>query len=260
MANSRNLRTVIQQIQTTGKYRGKTAYAFNVFGRRAGFTSTSVLNDIKEFDNGVAINPVLAASSLDILSSSVNDTNAAGTGLRKVKVTYIDNNNNIVQSPNINLNGTTLVTNVLTNVNEVLWMEGTDKGSSEVAAGNIRLRINGGIVEVEQITAGGNRSMSARFMIPTGYTGFLDSWNSESVQNAQEVRLRAQVDTYTRALSTVYHYVDANTLPADSNSGHQILPWLPIPALAKIKVSTISAGTASSNKCGSSFIIVIIAN
>ena len=31
----------------TGQWQGHTAYAFHINGRRAGFTSTSILNDVK---------------------------------------------------------------------------------------------------------------------------------------------------------------------------------------------------------------------
>ena len=251
---------MIQEITTTGKFKGKDAFAFNIFGRRAGFTSITVLNDVKEFDNGVALIPTLSNSTLDIISSSVNDTNTAGTGARKVKVTYIDVSNNMVQSADINLNGTTLVTNVLTGVNEVLWMEVTELGSGTVAAGNIRLRINGGTVEVEQVTAGTNKSMSARFMIPTGYTGFIDSWDCEAVNNDQEVRLRVTMNCFTGELSNIYHFMDSKSIATNSNSGHQPLSFIQIPALARIKVSTISAGTAAAVKCGTSFILVLLKN
>lgn len=249
---------VVEIIQQTGKYLGKTAYCFNVMGRRAGFTSTSVINDVKEFDNGVADIPILSNSTLDIISSSANDA-AAGTGVQTVKVVYINNSNNMVQSAAITLNGVTLVTSVLTGVNEVLWMETDTVGSGVVAAGNIRLRINGGTVEVEQISAGGNRSLSARFMVPTGYTAYLRQWDGHSINNDQDMRLRATVNSFDRSISSAYKFQDNKYLAVNTNSPDD-LPFLKFPALCKIKVSTISAGTAGAVRCDTSFFIILIAD
>lgn len=251
---------IIETIQQTGLWKRKLAFIYNIFGRRAGFTSTSLLNDVKEFDNSVALIPILSNSALDIISSSINDTNTAGTGIRQVKVLYIDASNNIVQSPAISLDGTTLVTNVLTGVNEVLSMESFTSGSGVVAAGNIRLRINGGVVEVEQISINTNRSMSARFMVPAGYTGYLHAWNTQSANNDQDVRLRATVDTFTRALTTEFHFVSVHLSALNTSSGNINLPFLTLPPLCKIRVATISAGVGAAVKCEASFQLVLIEN
>ena len=249
---------IIETIQLTGQHRGKTAYCFDILGRRAGFTSVSVLNDIKEFDNAVADIPVLSNSTLDIISSSTNDA-AAGTGVRTVKVVYINNSNALVESGAITLDGTTLVTSVLTGVNEVLWMETNTVGSGGVAAGDIRLRINGGTVEVEQITAGGNKSLSARFMVPAGYTGYLASWKSNAINNDQDLRLRALAHSLDRSLGTAYLFQSEMYLANNTNQVKE-LPFLKIPATAKVKCSTLSAGTPGTVRCDTSFVIAIIAD
>lgn len=256
--NQSNSRSVIEEIQMTGEYNGKIAYAFNILGQRSGFTSTSVLNGVKEYDNGVADFAVTSSSTLDIISSSVNDT-AAGTGVRTVKVTYIDSSNNLVESAPIVLNGTTLVTSVLTGVNQVLWMEAASVGSGGVAAGNIRLRINGGVVQVEQITAGGNKSRSGIFMIPTGYTGYLVNVHSTAINSDQDVRVRATVNTLDRSLSSVFHYQTELYTPINTIFQDHDL-WLRLPATSKIKANTMSAGTAGTVRCNINMLIIIIEN
>jgi len=254
----RTLDTFIE-IARTGKYNGKTAYAFNILGRRAGFTSTSVFNDVKEYDNAVANIATLSNSTLDIISSSASDTNTAGTGVQQVKVVYIDNSNALVESAAINLNGTTLVTSVLTGVNFVLWMEAVTVGSGGVAAGNIRLRINGGTVEVERISLGDNKSMSGCAMIPTGYTGYITSIQGTAIGTNQDIRLRATVNTLDRSLSTVFHYVD-NLYLASSQTDRSEFHSLKLPALCKIKVSTISGATPAANRADVSFNLILIAD
>lgn len=259
MSYLRQFESLVEIVELTGLLYGKIARTMKIMGNRAGFTSTAIFNDVKEFDNAVADIPVLSASTLDIISSSVNDT-AAGTGVRTVKVVYINSTNDMVESAEIALNGTTLVTSVLTGVNEVIWMETSTAGSGGFADGNIRLRINGGTVEVEQITALNNRSLSARFMIPTGYTGYINSFKAHAINNDQQVRLVAQSNTFDATLSTVYHAQVNCSVALNTNSGIIYVPFIKVPALAKVKVSTISAGIAATVKCDTSFTVVLIQN
>ena len=104
-----NAATLVETAATTGQWRGQTAQAYHILGRRAGFTSTSVLNDLKEFGSSIALFPVLAGNeTLEIVSSSANDT-ALGDGVRKIQIVYIDNSNNMVTSAEISTNGTSPV-------------------------------------------------------------------------------------------------------------------------------------------------------
>lgn len=260
MSFLRQFETLIETVQITGQLYGKSAKVFSILGRRAGFTSTTLPNDAKEYDNAVALTPVLSAATLDIISSSASDTNTAGTGVRKVKVVYLNSTNNLVESANINLNGTTLVTSVLTGVNAVLWMEATDVGSNLSAVGNIRLRINGGVVEVEQISVGRNKSLSSDFMVPAGHTGYISDWRVHALNNDQSAKLVATVNTLDRSLSTVYTVQANSAVAANTNSGPIRIPFLKFPALSRIKVSTVSAGTAGTVQIDTSYVIVIVAD
>lgn len=258
MSYLKTYETLTEIVSVTGKLYDKTAYAFNIAGRRAGFTSITLPNDVKEFDNAVAEFPVLAASTLDIISSSAADTNSAGTGVRQVKVVYINSSNALVESPAISLNGTTLVTSVLTGVNEVLWMETVSAGSGGAAAGNIRLRINGGTVEVEQISVGSNKSLSARFMVPAGHTAYIPNWRAHAINNDQNVALKATVNTLDRSLSTVYKVISSADVGSNANSSTMLLPFMKLPALSRVRVSTISGGTAASVRCNTNFVVLLV--
>lgn len=258
MSLLRSIADLIETIQTEGLYRGKTAAVYRILGRRAGFTSTSVMNDVKEFDNAVADIPILTgAEALEIISDNAADT-AAGTGARTVKVTYIDGSNALVESGAITLNGVAAVAAGFTAL-EILWMETSTAGSGGVVAGNVRLRTVVGPVELEQITLGGNKSRSARFRIPTAHTAYLVRWDGSAVLSRQDMRLRALVNTRDRSLSTVYKFQDNMYLPEDQLEIRP-LPFMKIPALATVKVSTISNGTPSSNRADCSFDICVIAN
>jgi len=240
---------------------GKAAEVFHVMGRRAGFNSTSVLQDIGEF-LGTSINALpelTGAENLEIVSTSANDLAVSGSGARTIRVGYIDTSNNLVVSADLALNGTTAVA-LAFKANFILWMEVTASGNGEIAAGNILLRIAGAGATHEQITAGGNRSLSCRFMVPTGYSGYLVDWGLWAIGTTQDARLRATVRTRSRTLGTNYVFQSVAYLVAGGNTSEEI-PYLKCPALSKIKISTISGAVASAtNRIDGEFTILLISN
>jgi hypothetical protein len=242
-----------------GEVAGKVAKSFHVMARRVGFNSTSVLQDVAEFLGTTtnAMPELTGAENLEIVSSSANDT-AGGDGTRSVRVTYIDTSNNLVTSADIALNGVTPVA-LAFKANMILWMESTVVGATTVAAGTILLRVVGGATH-EQITAGGNRSLSSHFMVPAGYTGYLVDWGSSSIGSAsQDVRLRATVRSGDRSLGTAYIFQSTDFLVAGSDGG-EVLPWLVCPPLSRVKVSTLPSATAITNRIDSEFTILLIEN
>jgi hypothetical protein len=256
----RNFNTVIEEIQQTGFYIGKIAKAFMILGRRISFSSNTLFNDIGEaIGVGALANfPILTgAETLQLISTNAADS-SAGTGVRTVKVTYINTSNNLVQSASITLNGTTAV-NCGFNANAVLWIESQTVGSNGAAVGNITLRTSAPLSLI-QITANGNKSMDSFFMVPIGYTAYLTAWNGSCIANEQDLRIRATVNTLDRSVTpNVYHFQDNKYLPANT-SDEVILPWLKLPELAKVKCSTISASTAGATRIESGFTVILIQN
>lgn len=177
-----------------------------------------------------------------------------------MRVIYLNNLNVLTTSTPIALNGTTLVTSVLTGVNYVLFMETETAGSGNRAAGNIRLRINGGVVEVEQITAQNNTSFTAQFMVPAGFTAYVPTWRVHALNNDQHVRLQAQVHSLSRTLASVYTSQANSEVALNTNSGVLDLPFLRFPPLCRMKCSTISGGTAAAVQCDVSFNVVLVAD
>lgn len=248
----------ILEIQKTGFYQGKIAKIYDLSGRRKGFTSTSIPQDLYEYLGSTSFfNTVTSANALEIVSSDANDTNAAGTGIRTVIVTYIDGSNNLVQSSAIALNGTTPVAAGFT-ANEIISMEAASSGALRVAQGNIRLRIVAGPVEIEQITAGTSKSKTGKFMIPSGYKGYLLHWNGQAINNDQDLLILAQRDSYTHEFTSGYHVIDNAYTPSNTISPEMNLNFTPIPALSRVKLSTTSAGTAVTVRASGSFSILII--
>jgi len=249
---------IIQTTQMRGNFLGRTAFVYNIIGRRAGFTSITASNDIKEFDNAVANFPTITtANTLEIVSTSANDT-AAGTGIRTVRVVYIDGSNNLVQSAAIPLNGVTPVAAGFT-ANEIIWMESASFGTPPaIAAGDIVLRVVAGPVPVEQISTGRGKSLSAKFMVPTGYTGFLTLFRGSSINQDQDLKLLAQENTFNGSLG-LYHAMVGGTIALNTSS-EQSLAFIKVPALARIKASTISAGTSAAVRAETSFTVILISD
>lgn len=214
---------------------------FHILGRRMGagaWTSTTVMNDVKEFDTGVALFPVIStADSLEVVSSDANDT-GAGTGVQQVNIVYIDASNNIA-SVTKTMNGLTPVA-VGGIANEILWMEAQAVGSNFVSAGNILLRKVTGGAGVEQITAGGNKSRSAKFMVPAGYMGMVTMWTCSTVTDTLDARLRATVRTLDRALVGPYLYQDGMYLPNNAWHTEDIDHSTELPPLARVKISAVA--------------------
>lgn len=96
--------------------------------------------------------------------------------------------------------------------------------------------------------------------VPAGYTAYLVSWNSHAIGNTMDLRVRAKVNTFDRSLSTVYHFLDNDYLPANTDS-HSDLAFQKLPALCRWKVSVFAGATAANtNRCDATLIIALIAN
>lgn len=243
-----------------GVVNGKAARVFHIIARRAGFNSTTVLQDVAEF-LGTSINAMpelTGAESLEIVSSSGSDA-VDGTGTRSVKVTYIDSDYGLVTSSAISLSGTTPVAAGFT-ARQIISMEAFSVGTNTVSVGTIILRIVGPGATHEQITAGGNKSLSSHFMVPDGYSAYIAEWHVSATGTAtQDARLRATTQTGDRSLGTAYILQDNTFASANANSAG-ILPWLRFPARSRLKVSTISSVAAATNRIDADYSILLVAD
>lgn len=243
---------------SSGLVSGKAAAVYHVISRRAGFNSTSVLQDVAEFLGAAtdAMPELTGAESLEVVSSSASDA-SAGLGVRTLQVGYITTGYALATA-NITMNGVTPVATGFA-ARQILWMEALTVGATTVAVGNIILRVVAGATH-EQITAGGNRSLSSHFMVPDGYSAYIADWHATSIGGAtQDVRLRATVRTAGRVLNDAYVFQD-NVFVSAGAFADGPLPWLRYPARTKIKVSTITSGTAASNRVDADFSVLLIAD
>jgi hypothetical protein len=260
------------EVSRTGLYRGSTAYLFNIMGSRTAWVNNTDLHDACEFLTSSAgqqtySNPS-TAYQLDLVSSNAQDSSADsggidGTGVRKVRVVYINNNGAITDTGAIALNGTTGVTAIASNCAAVLFMEATSVGSGGIAAGNITLYRNGFTTTIyEQISTGGNKSLSGRFRIPTGYSAYLIGWEASAINQDMDTRLRATCTTYGRVAQTPFLFQDRSYIAVNTNTGGSHVDFVPlkIPADADIKISARPGATTGSPRLDTSFTILLVAN
>jgi hypothetical protein len=246
------------ETQLEGTFHGRDAKIFHVMGQRSTFVDAVAYHDISEY-LGVAgaytFTNLTGSENFEIVSSAAADS-AAGTGTRTVDICYV-NTSYAITCTTVTMNGITPVAVGVLGALMILWMEAASGGSGEVSAGNISLRISGGGATHEYIKAGGNKSLSARFMVPDGYVALVPIWDTNSIRQAADFRLRATVKTIDRSLGTRYLFQDNAWISADGHADHD-LPWLRFPARSKIKVSAIP-NSVTQARCDVSFSIVLVA-
>lgn len=236
---------------------GKRAEVWNILGRRNTFNDTTSLHDIVDFAGTTNLIVALTgAETLQIISSSANDA-AAGTGARTVRIVYLDTNNEPAVMT-ATMNGTTAVS-LGAGIKAVQWMEVATVGSNEVAVGNIVIRNAAATtVEFEKITAGGNRSMSCRFQVPAGWTGYIRGVDYHAIRQNIDFRLRATVHADDRSTpSSTYLFNDNSYQTADTNS-QMLLPWLSLPPLTKVKMSAFAQSVAGTPRADCSICVLLV--
>lgn len=114
-------------------------------------------------------------------SSSANDA-SAGTGARKVKITYFDSSGAGPYTETVTLNGTTPVNTTNTNICFIEHLEVTEVGSGGSNAGTISLfgSTGGGSGTVGTIAIGDNQTLWGHHYVPTGQDCFLTSFTGNN--------------------------------------------------------------------------------
>jgi hypothetical protein len=128
--------------------------------------NTQSVVDVNLWEPAIKWVPLLAASGLELLSSTVNDA-AAGTGARSILVQGLDGNYNQI-SEVVTPNGTTVValTNTYIAVNSVITLTA---GSLQLNDGNITVRVTGAGSTQGYIASKAGASRHGRFTVPAGY-------------------------------------------------------------------------------------------
>lgn len=251
-------------IQSTAIWKGKEAHNYHMLGSRDnGWTSTSALGDACQYlDTSQALmNTPTAGQTLYIVSTSASDT-SAGTGAQTVRYIYLDSNGD-QQVGTATMNGTTAVS-LGTGFTFIQWMEVATVGINEVSVGNISITSTNGAATVattfEYIKAGGNRSLSGRYKVPTGFTGYVHDWSAAAISNTMDTRLRINTFADDNAISDGAYHFKARVFLASGANAQEDLHHIKCPEGTIIKISAIPGAAAAGNKLDCHFDISIIAN
>ncbi len=139
----------------------------NKFGRNAATATGDAI-----WASSTAYNEPATCELCNVVSSDVNDT-AAGTGARTISITGINELYNIV-TETLTLNGTTPVSTVnkYCNIHRAYVLTA---GSGGTAAGNITITSTAaGTPAIAYIALGYNQTQSTVYMVPTGYTAYVN--------------------------------------------------------------------------------------
>lgn len=111
-----------------------------------------------------------------VVSTSANDANPSGSGAKAVRITYLDSNY-VVHTEDINLNGTTAVNTVGTDIRFVERFE-VIKGAACAGAVKIMTTTGGGGSEFCGMSAGTLDAFLCHHYVPAGMRAFLMGWGA----------------------------------------------------------------------------------
>lgn len=143
---------------------------------------------------------------MTVVSTSVQD-GVAGTGILTLKIHGLDISGNEV-SETVTMNGTTSVDTIRTNWRFNQSIHTQTVGANGVAVGTITIYKTGSSATVyNQINAGGNMSLNAARMVPSGKTFYLKGLSACASSNKPiSIKLRATSD-FEDIVTTGYFFL-----------------------------------------------------
>ena len=251
---------------STGLVNSKAARMVYVLGRRTVFAAVTPFQDVAQYLVGAqnTLNAVAVGTTYYVVSTSATDV-AGSAGVSKVRIVSLDSAGN-QQVTSATLNGTTKVS-IGSGFTAFQWMESSELGAAAATAavGDIAIFSGAGAAAAESTTveiikATGNRSMSGRYTIPTGYIGYLIGWDGSAAgSQAMDMRLRADVFADDRVISAgIFHFQDTVYVPSGETFSNDI-PYLKLPAGVMVKVSCYPAATTGTPRCDVNFHLLLVA-
>lgn len=227
---------------------GLVPYAriYHITGQNNIIAVTPTLDDITELTPVVAPQP--GGLQLEIVSASANDT-SAGTGIQTADLHYLDNSY-VEQVKTLELDGTTPVLTVVSDINHIQWLNAKTVGSGGVAAGDISLRGVGAGTVYEKISQGGGQSLSCRITVPAGHTGHILGWHASGIKKRIDFRLRAQRDRFDSSLLPAFLFQDSTSLENAPSGWIPFSGWVKCAAQAQVKVSAKADLTGGEGSAG----------
>jgi hypothetical protein len=230
-----------------GNVTGHTAFAKLGYNDDVGATEEDV------WTTG-GVYPWIAAGgiALEVVSAEAQDT-LAGTGVQKVRVSYLDVGY-VARSEIISMLGATPVPLTNTKILRVNAIRATQVGTGGVAAGLITCRLVGGAATVyRSISAGFTRGRGATYTVPLGKTLYLTSVAVASgyTTAGKVVRWigRAQVDDTDPTTRIPFFQPFFEGMTQDNAFHREFELPVKIPATADVRISAVSNGAGSFCSC-----------
>ena len=207
-----------------------------IFGKRSAINDALV--DLWEGPTAEYVFPTVP-QQMRLVSSSANDT-VAGTGIRKIRLTYLNMHYQSV-GITIDLNGTTPVLTLPTDIIRVNFMRAAEVGSGGKAAGNISLTNVAGTVTYSYIQAGLNLARQAVFTVPDGYAGYVNHWQVSSGSSGNHFCQAFLLATSRDGILVPGVFLGQDEQGTQNNGIVINLPIpIPIAARADLKIAAIS--------------------
>ncbi len=178
--------------------------------------------------------PALGGEQMSIVSEHAQDT-AGGTGVRTVKIPYLDGSNEEA-TETVTMNGTTPVNLAAADASFINDMYSASIGSNGVAKGHIYIykTADSGAV-YNMIAKGGNKSLVPHRMVPAGKVLILRGWHATEAQGKRCVMRIRSTDMNGVRIAETFCFKDTAYIKQGTTG------WLPlyerIPALSVVKVS-----------------------
>ena len=215
--------------------RGKIAFARQA--QVEGYIETIVnrTRDVSELDVDIIPAPALSGVSMQIVSTSINDT-IAGLNSRKVTIEYIEPVTEILTQVEVDLNGTTPV-NVPVSIAFVSDFYVSNSANLDaVSDGDITI-FNGATV-YNIIKTGGNKSLQLYRYVPKNRDFYITSMTSSGSSKTVTIRLRAnQSDNLTTTTGFIFRTVQVS---ADGSTEITFKPPIVITGGHYLKASVFS--------------------
>lgn len=193
--------------------------------------------------------PLSAGEQMIVVSSNASD-DVAGTGVRTIRIEYIDGEG-VCQTEDITMDGTTPVNTVAEDIAFVNHIFATSVGSTGVAVGDIDIHEVGDAAKVyNRVGVGGNKSLSCILRIPNNKTYFITEWHC-SISGGKPTAIRLRSTDWNNILydgdDPVFLFKDSSFV-GEATFQRKFSPPIKIPGGSTIK---ISAWATQANAFGS---------
>lgn len=212
----------------------------------------AVTENLVSHNNGTVLNvPSSSGVQMSIVSDNIAD-DAAGTGLRTLRIDYLDADLN-PQNETVTLDGTTPVTTVATDIRWVQSLTGITFGSNTRTVGEITIS-NGG-TDYAKILAAHRAGESSFFRVPTGKILYIGSVYAGVNSGAGAAKVLVEVASTSKVYGAVNNqesglfYTSAGMSLQDASE--EVLLPLPLPlsaghivglAVSSDKAASVSGG------------------